>query len=440
MRGACTRTVRLRPGVRLLTAADGAACLAGGNRRFPLPAGTAPVVRALARRACAGPELAAGRGDAREVRDLLVALEADGWLETTVSEALVPRYSLSPAPAHTGPGPVAHPPRLSAQAVITPQGGCLVVTRASGGRAVRLFDPELAAFLATIAGPSAPRGAHTELVEVFLRDLAECGLLAPAEEAEAVLLPHELWFHANSHLRPDPRTRVAPLAGRTRHDGEPVPLPRPDLAAVSRRDPTLTRVMEDRRSVREHDDDAPLSTEQLSELLYRVFRVRGTRVVENVELRDRPVPAGGSLHELEVYPVVHRVAGLTAGLYHYNPDEHRLVLLAHAGAGTERLLAQAAGAGAMTATPQVLLVFTARVDRLAWKYRGLSYSLVLKHVGVAQQALYLVATAMGLAPCALGDGDRAGFAAVSGTNPVTEPAVGEFLVGSRKGDPGAGGS
>jgi hypothetical protein len=45
--------------------------------------------------------------------------------------------------------------------------------------------------------------------------------------------------------------------------------------------------------------------------------------------------------------------------------------------------------------------------------------------------MYLVATAMGLAPCALGGGDSDLFAAVARTNYYAETSVGEFILGSK---------
>jgi hypothetical protein len=44
--------------------------------------------------------------------------------------------------------------------------------------------------------------------------------------------------------------------------------------------------------------------------------------------------------------------------------------------------------------------------------------------------MYLVATAMGLAPCALGGGDSDLFAQASGLDYLAESAVGEFILGS----------
>ena len=53
----------------------------------------------------------------------------------------------------------------------------------------------------------------------------------------------------------------------------------------------------------------------------------------------------------------------------------------------------------------ILLVLTARFQRVSWKYELIAYATILKGVGVLYQTMYLVATAMRLAPCAIGAGD-----------------------------------
>jgi SagB-type dehydrogenase family enzyme len=61
----------------------------------------------------------------------------------------------------------------------------------------------------------------------------------------------------------------------------------------------------------------------------------------------------------------------------------------------------------------------------------MAYAATLKNVGVLYQTMYLVATAMGLAPCALGNGDSMLFAEATGIDPAVESSVGEFMLGSR---------
>ena len=83
---------------------------------------------------------------------------------------------------------------------------------------------------------------------------------------------------------------------------------------------------------------------------------------------------------------------------------------------------------------QVLVIVAARFQRIAWKYSSMAYAAILKHVGVMYQTMYLVATAMGLAPCGIGCGDSDLFARAAGTEYFAETSVGEFLLGSRKVD------
>ena len=126
-----------------------------------------------------------------------------------------------------------------------------------------------------------------------------------------------------------------------------------------------------------------------------------------MDIARRPYPAGGALYELEVYAVVQAFVGVGPGIYYYDPCGHRLARLRGPTDEYGLLLEDAAlCAGVDPATLQVLLVSSARFPRVSWKYSGLAYSLVLKHVGIVQQSMYLVATSMGLAvaPCA-GDSD-----------------------------------
>jgi SagB-type dehydrogenase family enzyme len=79
----------------------------------------------------------------------------------------------------------------------------------------------------------------------------------------------------------------------------------------------------------------------------------------------------------------------------------------------------------------VYFAITARFQRLQWKYESMVYSVVLKDVGALYQTMYLVATAMGLAPCALGGGSSDLFSRLAGLDYYAESQVGEFLLGTR---------
>ncbi|MCU1681131.1 MAG: dehydrogenase [Amycolatopsis sp.] len=76
--------------------------------------------------------------------------------------------------------------------------------------------------------------------------------------------------------------------------------------------------------------------------------------------------------------------------------------------------------------PDALVTVTSRFQRMAWKYRAVAYATTLRHAGVLYQTMYLVATAIGLAPCGLGNGDADMSARVLGLDYLKESSVGRF--------------
>jgi SagB-type dehydrogenase family enzyme len=149
------------------------------------------------------------------------------------------------------------------------------------------------------------------------------------------------------------------------------------------------------------------------------------------DVAARPYPAGGALYELEFNLAVNNCEGLDAGLYHYDPAAHRLGKLTGRTAEVTSLLRDAEQATGIPVNQlQVLLIVAARFQRVSWKYASMAYAAILKHVGVVYQTMYLAATAMGLAPCAVGCGNSDVFARAAGTDYFAETSVGEFLLGS----------
>jgi SagB-type dehydrogenase family enzyme len=207
----------------------------------------------------------------------------------------------------------------------------------------------------------------------------------------------------------------------------------PDLDMLADDDMPLSQVLEARRSIRQHGH-IPISADQLGMFLYRVARVRKRIHTAQDQLSSRPYPSSGAIYELELYVLVQRCTGLSSGLYHYDPQQHQLEPLGGPTSHTEALLrdAMAATAWKPEEPPQLLLIVAARFARMAWKYASMAYAAILKHVGVLYQTMYLVATAMQLAPCAIGAGDADRFAQAAGTDAHTESSVGEFLLGSRE--------
>jgi SagB-type dehydrogenase family enzyme len=324
-----------------------------------------------------------------------------------------------------------------------------------------LNDCRAAALVGALAAPAtawelAERfgGLGADAVASVLALLLRAGMIGEADTEDQVPALqswefHDLLFHARTRrgrfdapyggtyrladrLAPPPALKPT-MAGRVYE------LHRPDLDRLERDDPPLARVQARRRSIREFDATHPITDRQLGEFLFRVARVTGYREEEvstpcgpvRQDFAARPYPAGGGLYELELYAAIQACNHLSPGLYHYDPAGHRLIQLRKHTSEVAGLLRDAAES---TGTPedaiQVLLILAARFPRLAWKYESIAYALTLKHVGVLYQTMYLAATAMGLAPCAIGGGDADLFARAAGTDYYAETSVGEFLLGN----------
>jgi oxazoline/thiazoline dehydrogenase len=219
-----------------------------------------------------------------------------------------------------------------------------------------------------------------------------------------------------------------PPALKPSSDKQKLKLWTPNLADISRRDDSLTSVLERRRSIREHDG-TPLGFEELSEFLYRTARVKQRIRSGEYEAAIRPYPSGGALYELDFYPLVNRCEGLAPALYRYDGGTHGLEHVTDPTAETRQLLADARSSCGMRGEPHVLILLAARFLRVNWKYESMAYALILKNVGVAYQTMYLVATAMALAPCALGGGNAELFRRAAHTEYWEESSVGEFMLG-----------
>ena len=473
------RLLRLRPDVLVEADGDDVELTHPWGRQRVRSLG-APTAARLARLAEQGldPD---SRAEGPEPTRLLRLLERFPFLVTTVltdrdGEALATAVPIARSAALSPGAPPTVPARtpvvLSRFAYLRrlpegDSGACVVESPLSCYR-MTLHQPSAAAFTAAltslrpVAAAAAMAGLPTAVGEALAGLLAGTGLLesTPGTAPDPALWDfHDLLFHARSragrhdypsgvgpahHDRPHPP--ALPGAGPREH-GPGIDLPVPDWAEVVARDPSFSEVLEGRRSVRSYGE-APVTVDQLGELLYRAARVRRTAPGDpgspaGYDRVDRPYPAGGSIGELEVYLAVADCAGLEPGVYRYDAAAHRLRPRPWSGpadrAAFRELLAGARRATDGVLEPQVLVTVTSRLGRLSSKYSQIAYALTLKHVGVLQQTLYLVATAMGLGPCALGSGDTEAAARALGVDWTSEPPVGEFLIGSRPDRTRAGG-
>jgi SagB-type dehydrogenase family enzyme len=220
---------------------------------------------------------------------------------------------------------------------------------------------------------------------------------------------------------PSPRFRKDLPDGPVTGLPQPVPVLRGCLSDVLNRRRTMRTYLE-----------RPLSLEELSTLLYHSARIVRTFAHPDLgELALRPFPTAGARSELEIYVVSEHIAGLDAGAYYYDPYDHRLVKVRERDDRQARLLRSVndATGGALSRDPPAVLLITAVFERVMWKYRDLGLSLIYKDTGCLLQTLYLVATALGLAPCAIGGGDEVENSRWLGLDPLHESQVGCFLIG-----------
>lgn len=254
---------------------------------------------------------------------------------------------------------------------------------------------------------------------------------------------HDLLFHSRSRLGTHdhplgavypylgtiaPPPAIAPSTG-----GKRIALHRPDLNEATSREGTLSWAIERRKSIREYDR-RPISVRELGEFLYRTARVREISILKpsvsvHYETSSRPYPSGGAAYDLEVYLIIVDCLGMHPGVFHYEPLDHELAEVCPYDGMVRNLVLGARLSAGLTVDPPVVIVLASRFQRLSWKYRGIAYAMTLKNVGILFQTMYLVATDMNLAPCALGVGDSLCFAEVVGINRFQEGSVGEFALG-----------
>jgi SagB-type dehydrogenase family enzyme len=118
-------------------------------------------------------------------------------------------------------------------------------------------------------------------------------------------------------------------------------------------------------------------------------------------------PSGGARHPIEGYLYASRVDGLSAGLYHYAADRHRLERI-RAGDMTARVRLWMPY-GDYFSHAAFVVVLTAVLEREIWRYPyARAYRAALAEAGHVCQTFCLTATWLGLAPfCLMGLNDAA---------------------------------
>ncbi len=342
-------------------------------------------------------------------------VEGQGWVRLYISHQQV-LSSLTPEP----------PYRLSRYAsLVTSQYEFwnLISPLAVGRLWIR--DVRVMTLLYSLA--NIPPEFDADTVTMFITLLGQAGFLDHLDSAYAAWPVEELMHVVNLpiDLR-GPQPPIDPLKPAMSEDIVALP----DVPPQSWHDESFIRVIQARRTIYRYDE-TPVTVAHLSEFLSRTLRVHGEVKGRFYDTTRRWYPSAGAAYELEAYLAVEQCVGLDAGFYHYHPDRHTLERLP-----LDALIQHQWGEDVNVSTgyqmrekPQILFFFTARIGRLHNKHRGIA--LAYTNLGIVFQSFYLTATAMNLAPCALGGWDAKYFARQTGIPLAEEALVGQFLLGSQ---------
>jgi SagB-type dehydrogenase family enzyme len=351
---------------------------------------------------------------------------------------------------------------LSRFAYLRRRGNDLILESPRAGALFRICNPKVASAIATLSVPQKigrlRRQAGFPGLEllgllmdskILFKIDARGGDGRRADEGDEHLVLwdfHDLLFHTHS----TEGRQANPLGGLYSYADliAPPPAVRPpwpgkkiDLEQFSARaDETnspYVKLLRERHSTRDFDDQQPITLAELAQLLENSARVQSTWTSKldpdgsgpDVALTTRPYPAAGSAYELELYLAVANCQGLERGFYHYDADRHALVPIAVRAQEMDALFQGAGYAMDVPAPPQVLITIAARFNRISWKYASIAYALILKDVGVLIQTLYMMATDMGLGGCAIGTCNIDLFAKMTGIDFHIEGPVGQFALG-----------
>jgi len=247
---------------------------------------------------------------------------------------------------------------LSRFAYMRRRGKDIVLESPRAGALFRICDPKIASEIATFAQPKKigqyrrERGfPGLELLGLLLdceilfkvRPGDSEGLRTSEGDANLVLWDfHDLLFHT----RTTDGRQANPIGGLYSYASSMPPLPavrapwpgktidlnsQPSSATTT----PFVRLLHERHSTRDFDDEHPITLAELAAFLQTAGRIRARWTGESqaeadgppVAYASRPYPSGGASYELELYLSVANCEGLARGFYHYDADRHALTLI-----------------------------------------------------------------------------------------------------------------
>ncbi|SDL52962.1 SagB-type dehydrogenase domain-containing protein [Maridesulfovibrio ferrireducens] len=209
-----------------------------------------------------------------------------------------------------------------------------------------------------------------------------------------------------------------------------IALPEPTEELAESLNTPFSEVLGMRQSQREFSENF-ITLEELGAFFHAAARIKSVQTIpDNGEIVTmRPSPSGGARHALEIYPLIKRCEGVPPGAYRYDAANHRLERVPTTPDKLKKMLEENPYEFLGGESPQITLNISARIGRTAWKYESIAYKLINQDMGCLYQTFYLVATALGLAPCALGSVNTEKLGKAHGIDWSEEPFIGAFTLG-----------
>jgi len=168
-----------------------------------------------------------------------------------------------------------------------------------------------------------------------------------------------------------------------------------DLSEVSHRDTELEKLIYERQSVRNYQDEE-VSLDKVARILWSAVGI----TVDGVTGPTRAAPSAGATDPLVVYLAASNVENLEEGIYRYHPEDHRLSLSA-AGDKTVELAQAGLGQAAIQEAPFSLII-TADFARTTRRYGERGERYVKIEAGHAAQNANLMAENLDLSGVMIG--------------------------------------
>ncbi|WP_170946091.1 SagB family peptide dehydrogenase [Rhodococcus sp. 14-2483-1-2] len=212
---------------------------------------------------------------------------------------------------------------------------------------------------------------------------------------EPTLMHTEIASLREIHDRLNGAVDPAPTQRPMNRNGASIHLPKPRTL-----DSPFTALVHARRSRYDFDPSGELSVDSVGTLLGTALGLG--RRIEAYGDREYPLsvaPTAGGLRTRDTFLFATRIAGIRPGIYRYDMADHSLQLVSEVDPAVA--LAELYAQTEFAALPAASLALTARLDVALAKYPPRHYRTVHVDAGIGVQNLYLTATAMGMACCAV---------------------------------------